>query len=150
MDRISLSSDELVAMAAVEWQDAKGGSRMLRVREARGGSPRLLVMFDGVHSRNDASKLTNGELWVLPEALPDPGPGTSYAFELLGMKLVNVDGREVGIVKEYVVIADRALYVLEGPGELMIPAHQPFVKHVDFAAKVITVDLPPGFEDLAP
>ena len=135
-------------MGAVEWLDAKGASRPLRVREARGSSPRLLVMFDGIRSRDEVAKLTNGELWVLPEALPDPGPGTSYAFELLGMRLVNVDGREVGVVKEFVVIAERPLYVLEGPGELMIPAHQPFVKHVDFAAKVITVDLPPGFEDL--
>ena len=135
-------------MGAVEWLDAKGASRALRVREARGSSPRLLVLFDGIRSRDDVAKLTNGELWVLPEALPDPGPGTSYAFELLGMRLVNVDGREVGVVKEFVVIAERPLYVLEGPGELMIPAHQPFVKHVDFAAKVITVDLPPGFEDL--
>lgn len=138
-----------MAVSAVEWLGAKGASRELKVREARGNSPRLLVMFEGVRSREAASALTNGELWVLPAALPDPGPGTSYAFELLGMKLVNVDGREVGVVKEYVVIADRPLYVLEGPGELMIPAHQPFVKHVDFAAKVITVDLPPGFEDLS-
>ncbi len=150
MDRISLTAEELVAIGSVEWRDAKGASRNLKPREARGSSPRLLVCFEGVRSREAAGALTNGEIWVLPEALPDPGPGTSYAFELLGMKLVNVDGREVGIVKEYVVIAERPLYVLEGPGELMIPAHQPFVKHVDFAAKVITVDLPPGFEDLQP
>jgi len=30
----------------------------------------------------------------------------------------------------------------------LLPAHEPFLKHVDFAAGIVTLDLPAGFEDL--
>ena len=76
--------------------------------------------------------------------VPDPGPGVAYTYQLVGLRVVHVDGREIGKVKDVVSTTDRMFYVVEGH-EMLMPAHEPFVKHVDLAAGVITLDLPPGF-----
>jgi len=90
----------------------------------------------------------NGTLWVERSRLPDAGPGRSYAFELAGMRVVDSAGRELGTVSEVIFNAGQPLLQLAGDGGRLLPCQPPFVKHVDAALGVITLDLPAGFDDL--
>ncbi len=109
---------------------------------------RTLLRFDGVDGREAASALVNGTLWAEEAVLPDPGPGVAYAFQLVGLEVRTEDGRTLGTLAELMTSAANPIYVVRGEREWLIPAVADVVRHVDLAAGVITVALPPGIEDL--
>ena len=120
-------------MGAFEWRGLRGETRALFLKDVRPAAQRLLVQFSGVHSREAASALTNGTLWADASRLPDPGPGVSYAFELVGMQVVDPSGQP--------------LLQLEGEKARLLPCQPPFLTRLDRAAGVITLDLPAGFDE---
>ena len=150
VDQIALDPDELGAMGPLEWRGRGDDRRTLSLREARLTHARMLVRFTGVSSREKATELTNGELWGEAMKLPDPGPGVVYTFLLVGLRVVEETGRELGVLKDVVTSTAQPLYLVEFEGrERLYPGIPPFVKHVDLAAGVITMELPAGFEELS-
>ena len=135
------------ALGALEWRGARQGVRTITLSRVRAAVDRLLVVAEGVCTREGASALTNGTLWADRALLPDPGPGVSYAYQLTGMRVVDVQGRELGIVTDVVFNVGQPLLQLDGPKAKLLPCQAPFMKHVDLTAGVITLDLPPGFDE---
>jgi 16S rRNA processing protein RimM len=149
VDQISLSPEELTAMGSLEWRGRGGDTRTLTLRGARATHARMLVCFAGVSRRDGATDLTNGELWGEAAKLPDPGPGVVYTFQLVGLRVVDQHGRELGVLKDVMTSTAQPLYLVEFEGrERLYPGIVPFVKHVDLPGGVITMELPPGFEEL--
>ena len=149
VDRCALDAGELQALETLEWRGREGDPRAVRIAAVRTANDRLLVKFDGVRSREAAAELTNGMLWGDAERLPDPGPGVVYTFQLVGLRVIDVAGHELGVLRDVQTSTAQPLYVVEREGrEHLYPGIEPFVKNVDLAAGVITMDLPPGFEDL--
>ena len=149
VDQISLSPDELQAMGPLEWRGRGDDRRTLTLREARLTHARMLVRFMGTSKREGAAELTNGELWGESALLPDPGPGVVYTFQLVGLRVVDQNGRALGVLKDVVTSTAQPLYLVDFEGhERLYPGIPPFVKHVDLAGGVITMELPPGFEEL--
>ena len=149
VDGCPLTAAQLLALRTLEWRDTRGGDRRtVELARARAAHDRLLVTFSGIASREAATRLTNGLLWAEAARLPDPGPGVSYAFQLAGMRVVDPAGRELGRVADVVWNADQPLLQLEGAEGKLLPCQPPFMKHVDTAAGVITLDLPPGFDEV--
>jgi ribosomal 30S subunit maturation factor RimM len=72
----------------------------------------------------------------------------SYAFQLTGMRVVDSHGRELGVVADVVFNAGQPLLQLDGAQGKLLPCQPPFIQNVDVALGVITLDLPPGFEEL--
>mgnify|MGYP003340161108 FL=1 len=149
LDGCPLTVAQLDALRTFEWRSARNGdARPLVLRKVRPADTRMLLTFEGVTSREQAATLTNGQLWAEQERLPDPGPGKSYAYELTGMRVVDASGRELGVVADVVFNVGQPLLQLEGPEGRLLPCQPPFMKHLDTAARVITLDLPPGFDEL--
>jgi 16S rRNA processing protein RimM len=149
VDRTSLTTEEWLAVGPLEWRGRGGEARRLELRAMRPTHDRLLATFTGIRDREAAAELTNGELWGDAAKLPDPGPGVAYTFQLVGLRVVDTHGAELGVVRDISQMAAQPLYIIEQAGrERLVPACEPFVKKVDLAAGVITVDLPPGFEEL--
>ena len=149
VDRTALTAAELLAVGKVEWRSPRGERRPFKIAGARDTHDKLLVKFGGVFVREAAATLTNGELWAEADQLPDPGPGTAYTFQLVGLRVVDAAGNDLGVVREVMTTTAQPLYVIEHAGrERLVPGVPPFLKHVDIAAGVITLELPPGFEDL--
>lgn len=109
---------------------------------------RILARFQGVSSREDARELTGGDLCAEREQLPDAGPGQAYIFELVGLRMVDVHGRPIGVVKEVLRTGAHPVYVVQGEREILVPSVGPIVKRVDLEQGVITVELPAGLEEL--
>jgi 16S rRNA processing protein RimM len=149
VDQIALSPDELQAMGPLEWRGRGDDRRTLTLREARMAHERMLVRFMGTSKREGATELTNGELWGESSLLPDPGPGVVYTFQLVGLRVVDQNGRALGLLKDVVTTTAQPLYLVDFEGhERLYPGIPPFVKHVNLAGGVITMELPPGFEEL--
>jgi 16S rRNA processing protein RimM len=147
VDGCPLAADRLLSLKTLEWRGARTGLRTVVLTRVHPAAGRLLVTAEGISTREAASALTNGTLWAEPDRLPDPGPGVSYAWQLAGMRVVDAHGRELGTVAEVVFNVGQPLLQLDGPKGKLLPCQPPFMKHVDVAAGVITLDLPPGFEE---
>ena len=147
VDRCPLTAVVLQALGPLEWRGAREGVRTVKLMQVRVAVDRLLVSAEGVTTRESAYKLSNGTLWADRSLLPDPGPGVSYAWQLAGMRVVDATGRELGTVVEVVFNVGQPLLQLDGPKGRLLPCQPPFMKHVDVAAGVITLDLPPGFDE---
>jgi len=144
----TLDPSELTSVRDFTWRGVRGETRSLTLESARGPSHRLILRFTGCARRADVEPLVNGDLWVDPERLPDPGAGVAYRFQLVGLDVRTEDGRALGTLAEVLTAGSGAIYVVRGERELMIPAVPEFVKRVDLAGRVVTVVVPAGLEDL--
>ena len=147
MDHCPFSVEQLLALGELEWRGPRGQTRTVGPRRVRAAVDRLLVTFAGIDTREAAAALVNGTLWAEPSRLPEPGSGTMYAFQLAGMRVVDASGRELGRVADVVFNAGQPLLELEGKEGKLLPCQPPFMKHVDVAAGVITLELPAGFDE---
>ena len=148
LGRVSLSPEELEAIASFTWEGPRGERRTLTLASARPANDCVLVRFQDVTDRDQAARLTNGHLFADRQRVPDAGPGMAYTFQLVGLRVVTDDGRDLGVIVEVLQTGAHPVYVVRGEREIMIPAAGPVVRRVDLGAGVITVDLPAGLEDL--
>jgi 16S rRNA processing protein RimM len=149
IDNTSLTVAELLEVRTFLWRTPRGdGDRTLTLAAARDALPRPLLHFAGIRGRDEAAELTNGELWVDRDRLPDPGPGVAYTFQLVGCRVVREDGSALGELAEIWTTGAHPIYVVRGEREWLLPAHEGVVKNVDLKARVITVNPPAGIEDI--
>jgi 16S rRNA processing protein RimM len=147
LDGASLDAAELMKVRTFLWK-GRDGERTLKLLRVRDAVPRPLLRFDGIASRESASALVNGELWVDREQLPDPGPGVAYTFQLIGCRVVREDGSALGVLEEVWNTGAHPIYVVRGEREWLLPAHAGVVLHADLKAGVITVRPPAGIEEI--
>jgi 16S rRNA processing protein RimM len=148
LNGVALTPHELHTVRTFKWRGTKGESRTLILATARAALPHMLVRFEGVSTREQASALTLGGLWADRDRVPDPGPGVAYTFQLIGLVVSTEDGRELGTLEDVIATGAHPVYVVRGAKELLIPATQEVLKHVDLAGGRITVALPAGLEDI--
>jgi 16S rRNA processing protein RimM len=123
--------------------------RCFKLEECWEHKGRQVLKFAGVDSITAAEALVGA--WVEIEAgdavsLPE---GTYYDHDLAGCKVIDQDGRELGIVKEVLRIPGNSQLVVEsGSGEFLIPAKEGICKEVSIPDKRITVELPEGLMGL--
>ena len=149
LDLCALTPLELHAIKTFTWRGRDGTTRSVTLATVRPANDRMLVRFAGVTDRAGASALTNGRLMVEEERLPDPGPGAAYNFQLVGLEVVNDEGRSIGRVAEIWPSPAHSVLVVRGAGEVLIPSIPEFVKAVSLTERRITVRLLPGMEESA-
>jgi 16S rRNA processing protein RimM len=148
LDGTSLTPLELHAIKRFVWRRAGAAERVLTLVAARPALRRMLVRFEGVTVCEEAALLTNGELWTAREALPDPGPGTAYTFQLVGLRVETEEGRVLGAIAEVISTGAHPVYAVRGARELLVPGAPGVVKRVDLEAGLMVVALPAGLEEL--
>lgn len=148
LDGAALTPDELRAIGSFTWRGAGTEQRRLNFESARQVTGSILIRFAGVEDRDQASALTLGLLFAERERLPDPGPDVAYTFQLIGLEVVNEEGRRLGVVQSVLDSGAHPIYVVQGDRELLIPAIPQVLRRVDLKAGRITVVLPAGLEDL--
>lgn len=140
---LSDAADRFAAGAAL-WID---GERYT-VERARPHKSGLAVKLKGVGSRSEAEAL-RGRLLEIPENELEPlAEDEYYRFQLIGMAVVDGDGRELGRLEEILPTGSNDVYVVRGPaGELLLPATDEVVKDVDVAGRRMVVELIDGLEE---
>jgi 16S rRNA processing protein RimM len=111
---------------------------LLQVEAARPFQGRFLVRFAGVTDRAGADRLRGVVLRA--GALEDPG--TLWVHELIGARVVTVDGSTLGTVRAVEANPASDLLVLDGGGLVplrFVTAHTP--------GERVTVDIPAGLLD---
>ena len=101
----------------------------------------LLTHIKGYPEREDVASLTNLDIAVRREELPDLDPGEHYWHELMGMTVVHQDGTVFGTVTEIMETGSNDVFVVEGEHRYLIPyLPDTVVLQIDLATRQITVN----------
>jgi 16S rRNA processing protein RimM len=119
--------------------------REATIERARGHGRGLLLKLSGIDDRETAAALRDEYLQV-PEASLDALPeGEYYRFQLIGLRVVSAEGRDLGRIQEVLATPENDVYVVQGPaGEVLVPAIEDIVQAVDLESGVVTVEVVPG------
>jgi len=107
------------------------------------------LKLKGVDSLARADALAGCDILVSEDSLQPVEEGRFYDFQVLGSRVVTVDGAEVGTVRSILSAggADVLVVVREGK-EYYIPFAEPICRRVDPLTKEILIDPPDGLLDL--
>jgi 16S rRNA processing protein RimM len=122
--------------------------RELQIEEAIVRRNGLMIKFFGIDDRTAAETLT-GMTLVIPrsECLSLPA-GEFYTFEIIGLKVVNPQGAEIGVLMDVIDYPANDVWLIRKDGkDVLIPATQEFIKEVNPAAGFIVVDRIEEFEE---
>ena len=123
------------------------------VVESRIGS-RLMVLFDGCHTREDAEALRGRWVEVVIGDEPIDDPDEFYDHQLEGLRVRTVDGLAVGVVAEVLHTPGGELLSVraESGAEILVPFVSAIVTSVSLAEDpeggVVVIDPPEGLLDL--
>jgi 16S rRNA processing protein RimM len=116
--------------------------RWSRIRSARPGKPPLLlVRLDGVDGRDAAEALRGGELQVAAADLPPLPEGSYYLHQIVGLRVLTEEGRELGVVTDVEQPGGNDVYVV---GPYLIPAVREVVREIDLAGGRMVIRPLPG------
>ena len=107
----------------------------------------IVAKLKGYDDRDVAAALLGSDIAIRREQLPQAAPGEYYWADLTGLEVVNLEGIGLGVVDHLLETgANDVLVVIQDGVERLIPFVQgQFVKNVDLAEGVITVDWDPDF-----
>lgn len=100
-----------------------------------------LVSLEGIDNPETASKLVGTLVKTDVENLPPKEDDEYYWFELLGMRVFTVDGRDLGKITQITPTgANDVLHVEGAYGEVLLPMIEDVVLEVDTEGEKMTVD----------
>lgn len=124
-----------------------GGTRKLRIREAREHSGGVTAAAHGIESRDDAEALRGARVFVARSSFPTLQSDEFYQVDLLGLQVVNREGVVLGTVADLMSSTAQTVLVVRSPAgddgkvrELLIPFVAAWVDGVDLPQRQIRVD----------
>jgi 16S rRNA processing protein RimM len=119
----------------------------VRWLERRVDGGRLRVRLEGVEGVESAASWVGASIVVARSALPAAAPGTYYRADLIGFRVLNTDGVDLGVLDHFIdapaqpvmrVIDTRA----DRPVERLIPVTPQHLVRVQVESRELTVDWP--------
>ena len=115
----------------------------LRVVSARVHKDFVIARLEGVDDINAAMTLKNRTVSIRREDARLP-KGAFFLQDILGARVVDEQGREIGVLEDVMETPASNVYVVRGETEHLIPAVPEFIKKTDADAGVVTVHLIEG------
>ena len=161
------STDPEALFAAKSWflqaPDAKfrpgftlfSGTVTLSVDESKVHSDTVVAKFLGLDDRNAAEALRGARIFLPRSSFPAASKDEYYWVDLIGLKVVNREGVDLGLVRDLMATGPHSVLCVEYTAQLedgtsataerMIPFVSIYVDAVDIAGKCITVDWQPDY-----
>jgi 16S rRNA processing protein RimM len=119
----------------------KDGAKEYKVLSGRVQGAFVLARLEGVDDRDQALKLKACQVMVSKDCFPPAEPGHYYWADLEGLRVVNLDGVELGAVAEMMATGANDVMVVAGERERLIPfVIGQFVKEIKLDEGVMLVD----------
>ena len=119
------------------------GSSVRRVDAVRGGVPTLVLKLAGVDDRTTAERLRGDYLEVESSEVQPLPDGSYYHWQLVGLDVVDVDGRSLGRLADVIEYPANDVYVVGlGEDEILVLALAEVVREIDLGAGRMVIDLP--------
>ena len=108
----------------------------------------LLISFDGIDTREEASLLRNAVIKIDASAFPELKEGEYYHHQIIGLPVFTIEGREIGTVTEIIATGGNDVYCISSRGkELLIPAIKDLIESIDLSAGKIIIRSMEGLTD---
>lgn len=141
------SLDYYVPEVPLLLREPNGKEYEVRALKAVTSGKSVLLTLENVTDRNRAEELGGSLLFVPKDVLPEPEDGEFYWFELIGLNVVEADGRELGKLDHIFATGSNDVYVVKKGGqELLLPALPHVILEIDLEAGRMTVKIPEGLE----
>ena len=114
-----------------------------RVLSSRVHKGSVIARLDGVDTV-EAAMLLRDKTVQLRRADAKLPKGTFFLADVIGLKVVDEEGRTLGTLKEVLSPSVQQVYVVEGEREIMIPAVPEFILETNIAGGYIKVRLIEG------
>lgn len=116
------------------------------VAEGRHQGKGVVVRFETHHDRDAAQRVLGAEIAVSRDQLPALDAGEYYWADLVGLKVVTLEGVELGVVDHLMETGANDVLVVKGERERLIPyIPGEVVREVNRAQAVLRVDWDPEF-----
>lgn len=108
----------------------------------------MLVKFENIDTPEEAGMFRNQWVYVLAKDVPLP-EGQHYKHELLGLRVVDEDGKPLGELVEILETGANDVYVVAGDTgkEILLPAIPSVILDLDFERGILKVHLLDGLID---
>ncbi len=129
-------------------QNEKGTRNLYNIKNVQTADRYILLNLQEINTRNDAESLRGCYLEIpRQECVPLP-EGEHYYFELIGFSVVTNQGKVIGeLLDVYSYPANDVYVVKNNEKEILIPAVDEFIDHVDYEAGIITINPIEGLLD---
>ena len=105
----------------------------------------ILLSLQGIENSVAAQRLVEQYITVPAEAAPSLPEGEWFHFQLLGLRVITVQGEELGEITDILETGSNDVYVVTGGGaEILIPALKTVITQVRLDEGVMLVSLPDG------
>src|SRR5574337_73450 len=140
------ASIAIAARSATIHLRGEGGNLVEYVVErGRQAGTAWIMQLQGVQTVEQAERLVGCELLIPRSAAPTLPEGTYYHADLIGLRVVTEEGRELGRIVEILETGANDVYVVHGEGsEWLLPATKEVVRRVDLVREIMLVHLLEG------
>lgn len=108
-----------------------------------------LVKLKSVNTRNESELLAGAEIFLDEKWLPALEEDEFYYHDVIGFDLVDLSRGPLGPVQDVLELpAQDVFQIFIDSVEVLVPIVDDWIEAVDFEAKRIEVDLPPGLIEL--
>jgi 16S rRNA processing protein RimM len=129
--------------------EREGTSCPHQLEENRPHNRQTLIKLYGIDSIDAAKPLIGAHICVTEDSLPPLKPGEYYHFQVIGLEVVDTQGKPIGTVSRTWVVGGREIYVVAGGAkEYLIPAVKEIIEKVDFETGKMIINPPDGLLDL--
>ncbi len=120
--------------------------RRIEVLKGREHGKTVVAQLAGIEDRNQAEALRGAEVAIDRSQLEELASDEYYWFDLVGLRVINQDGLELGKVDHLFETGSNDVMVVKGDRERLLPFIQgQYVTKVDLDAGVISVEWDPEF-----
>ena len=129
------------------WQlGLKDGWVDVRIKSFKSQGKGLIAKLEGVNERTQAEALVGAAIAVDAAALPKLAEGEFYWRDLIGLRVLTLEGVDLGVVDHLLETGANDVLVVKGERERLLPfVMQQVVHTVDLAQRRMTVDWDPEF-----
>ncbi|BCL79919.1 ribosome maturation factor RimM [Ktedonobacteria bacterium brp13] len=109
----------------------------------------LLLKLHDVDDANTAETLRSRELSIPIAELAKLPPDSYYQHDILGLTVLRMDKREVGVINDIWTTGGNDIYVVKGSEgqQYLIPAVKEVIKQIDLVRRVMYIDPMKGLLD---
>jgi 16S rRNA processing protein RimM len=147
--KVQLSPEYLGALEHVRrvYLDNSPDARRIQTYRVHQGS--ALLKLEGVDTRDGAEALRGARISIKVRELPPLGESEYYSHDLIGLRVVDEAGQELGTLTEVLATGSNDVYVVKPADgkELLLPAIESVVRKIDLEAQTMSVVVPEGLRD---
>ncbi len=122
-----------------------GAYKTIEMTTGREQSKTIVAHVKGIDNRDQAAQLIGKSLYIDKDQLPELDDNEHYWHELVGFRVINKNGIDLGVVDYLVDTSSNDVLVTKGDKAHWIPYIEPYLVTVDKQNRVISVDWDENF-----